>query len=371
MDFFSVKYIYKLLVFIRYHWKFLLVLVSIAFLLFAFCTKTFAYSESDGWRISGGYNNLGSSYNYKTVYPALSSNSILESIQSTITSHSYYATGKYYYFIGYQYDNYGGYGGSQYTPRPFGVLIEKTLLDEQTNLSPKFVLSAYTNYYYGNVIMAYLNFYSGFTDKLSQFKNFHTYGWYKDSFVWDDIFVGKSNITYNNTQGFAFICQNFNSSTNTTNLPFITDIPYQILYESVSGTNIIFEGSQNPYLANTDFEMQTLATTVNVVPQSAVKVSLSLTNRSTDTELFSVDLADFSEYVRRIDLEDPFSPLAYMIPIDKLPSFSYTYGQDFDWIITYGIGNTYPYRIHFYVTSQYQGDNPVGGGVSPRFWWRW
>lgn len=169
---------------------------------------------------------------------------------------------------------------------------------------------------------------------------------------------------------FRLYCTSLDNLTFSVN--FLTDIPYNIDFTNVLGTSVIYTSEDSPYIANTHNELADLSSdTINIVPMIGKDIHLTLVNETLNKEIFSIDLSDdeYSPYYSRLDLSNPFSDLAYMIPWSALPSFTYTGGQTFNWKLTYYIGATGLYTMNYSVMSTYSGGS-VGGGSSPR-WWLW
>lgn len=118
-----------------------------------------------------------------------------------------------------------------------------------------------------------------------------------------------------------------------------------------------------PYLANTYDELASLTTlTINVMPEYGTNVRLQLIDRTDSNKvLFDVPMSDYTDYLSRIDLSNPFSHVGYLIPISKLPSFTYTSGHTFRWNITFSFDNgQYNSSVYYDVVSTFTGS--VGGG---------
>lgn len=93
-----------------------------------------------------------------------------------------------------------------------------------------------------------------------------------------------------------------------------------------------------PYVANTDAQLQGLTVgelalnTYNIAP-SLLNVYMS--DDTTDEMLWTINLKDYDKYISRIDLEDPFSDLGYVIPWKDLPPFDFVENHQYTIYISY------------------------------------
>lgn len=150
---------------------------------------------------------------------------------------------------------------------------------------------------------------------------------------------------YNN----SIIVLDYNYSTdnwvyNRTTSSFKWD-PLKIIYSPVS---IGYKGSTGqlhgvlgyigvrPYIANTNAQLQNLSVgEVSVVsfdcPSSLL--SLSLYDNTNASSVFSqklMDIKNLDDYSSRVDVDDPFSELAYNIPWNIFPEFEFIEGHEYE-----------------------------------------
>lgn len=127
----------------------------------------------------------------------------------------------------------------------------------------------------------------------------------------------------------------------------INSTPYKVfasnydILEWQDPSKVYFEANftpVSPYLANTleelrNFNMQYL----NVMTREVSSPHLILTNVTTGTQLFNIDLTSdtYEQYYQRLDLENPFSELGYIIPVSSLPEFELAYTNSYKFTITY------------------------------------
>lgn len=307
-------------------------------------------------------------------------NPVVTNFVNHVTSNSLYLTGDYYYFISYSLNrNY-----------MYCVLMPKSILDNRIN-NIKFKVGSYPLQTIGSAtrvpVLAYLDFgfnfqtelsdscyicYSSYDSSSNKWGSYTTFRLFNTT---NNYWTSQYFTTYNGN-GFAsyfpYITSFFSGAVMYSNVDhlaqicFATDIPYQFTFDYSGDTRVLWAG-QTPYIANTTAELQGLTSdTLNLVTLGYEDFQLSLVDNTENTTLFTIDTSSelYSQYYRRLDLDDPFSDLAYMIPWSALPTFNYTNGHQFDFKLSYMVNSTGPYVIHHYVTSSYTG-SPVGGGNSP------
>lgn len=125
--------------------------------------------------------------------------------------------------------------------------------------------------------------------------------------------------------------------------------PIDIPFKNKDGnhfTRIGFVGDR-PYFANTDEQLQgltvgELSIVPYDVPQSLLCLSMfDVTSNDTTEHLFTEwihNIENVDSYVSRLDLEDPFSTLAYNIPWCVFPEFEFIEGHKYKLSLTYGTG---------------------------------
>lgn len=96
-----------------------------------------------------------------------------------------------------------------------------------------------------------------------------------------------------------------------------------------------------PFIANTTQQLSELtvgelAIGDNGVPPSRLVVALY--DDTIDDNIFSISLQDYSQYISRLDLEDPFSELGYVIPWKDLPPFEFTYQHQYTIYVYFASG---------------------------------
>lgn len=347
-----------------------------------FSSNVFGYSSSDEWAIQPiPYDNYPDAdtnfgpFNLTIVNNERLQNNTNAAIDDLKTKIPNSYT-DYYYLTFYSAPSSSGYSNIIYT-----VFIPKSFLDNSTTII-KGYLSRRPSSTNLQACYFYLDFGSSFYDlALANYSQTYYYSSYQfsgkkltssvgnSSYPWSTSMYKKS-LTGSPDTSMAYFympCSYYNPTTHSAEVPINTDIPYQILFQNDLGDNVIWGGSTQPYLANTSSQLAELSSTVNIVTNGVLSPQLTLVDRSNNVDLFTISLGDkqYEQYYRRLDLNDPFSDLAYMLPISALPSFTYNRGRNYDWKITYFVGTTGPYVIHHYITSAFTSDGSVGGGVSP------
>lgn len=388
MGFFDYSYIIyrltRIYEFIVRHKKLVSYVVVALCVFIIFSSQVFGYSAEDQWSIQPiPYDNYpDSSTDFGSFSVSIVNNDTLKAqTQKAIDNLKTKIPNSYtdYYFLTfYQAPSSSGYSNIIYT-----VFIPKSFLDTSTTII-KGNLSYRPSSTKLQACYFYLDFGSNFKNLASlNYSQTYYYSTYSTSLFQSTSSNGSESYPYTTSvynKGsslngspdkdswyFYMPCSYYNPTTHTAEVPINTDIPYQILFQNDLGDNVIWGGSTMPYLANTSAQLAELSSTVNIVTNGVISPQLTLVDRSNNVDLFTISLSDsqYEQYYRRLDLNDPFSDLAYMLPISALPSFTYNRGRNYDWKLTYYIGSTGPYVIHHYITSAFSSDGPVGGGVSP------
>lgn len=109
-------------------------------------------------------------------------------------------------------------------------------------------------------------------------------------------------------------------------------------YDASDGSLITSKSSFDnmPFIANTIEQLEYLSVGELAIGDNGVAPSLlnvSLIDVATKQTLFNICLKDYSEYVSRLDLDDPFSDLGYAIPWKILPEFNFIEGNQYSLVI--------------------------------------
>ena len=101
---------------------------------------------------------------------------------------------------------------------------------------------------------------------------------------------------------------------------------------------IIPEDETIPYVMNTYKELSNLSMkSLEIFPGDYGKdVTFTLYNYDDNSKVLEIDLEDYGDFIRRIDIENPFSNLAYYIPLESLPEFSLSENTRYNWCLHYG-----------------------------------
>ena len=99
----------------------------------------------------------------------------------------------------------------------------------------------------------------------------------------------------------------------------------------------------SPVILNTDDQLSTLDFDLLDIKINDAKTSpfyLYLLDRTeNDRPVLILDLyRDYEEYIQRMELDNPLSPLIFRIPIGVLPRFSYQQGHTYNWQLQPALG---------------------------------
>lgn len=274
--------------------------------MYLFCFSVSVYADTP---------EMNPDYDYLYTYQATQPDQI-QSLVELALKDDRVVSGQFSYFIGY---NAGGFSWNC-------VLIKNSIL-------PDFISG-----YYGNFAI------NG--------------GWHNFNFAYSDVdlssddFIslsGKACKWTNNGHRYLVYSGKLNSDTKTWSIPFATNWDGNFYLDLKDGSKA-YLNYEKPYIANTTEQLQnlnaSLAVCINEVPSSQCYVSLHKTE--TQEELFNIHLSDFTDYTQRLDLENPFSKLGYVIPWDKVGfNYSIEKNQNYELRLTYTINN------HEYNTSKF------------------
>lgn len=106
----------------------------------------------------------------------------------------------------------------------------------------------------------------------------------------------------------------------------------------------------SPAILNTDDQLSTLDFDVLDIKINDAKSSpfyLYLFDRSENNRLvLTLDLyRDYEEYIQRMELDNPLSPLIFRIPMGVLPRFSYQQGHTYNWQLQPALGENSVDRV--------------------------
>lgn len=297
------------------------IIIFIIMFLFSFSVSVFADTPE-----------MNPDYDYLYTYQATQPNEI-KSLIELAESDDRVISGDFVYFCGH-----GGGAKSD-----FCLLIRKTK-----------IIHDYISGYYGNFSIN------------GGWHNFNM--WYSDTDLSSSDLIwlsGRTDLWTNNGHRYFILSGKVDNETKTWSIPFATNWDYNVYLDLKDGSKA-YLNYEKPYIANTTEQLQNLNASLAIVlydvPSSVASVSLHKT--SDNTELFNIKLSDFTDYVQRIDLENPFSNLGYVIPWDKVgANYSIEKNQNYELRLTYTIFN------HEYNTSKFYNSlvdfSTTGGSDTP------
>lgn len=265
-DFSYIRYlITKSFSYLRRYKYVLIGLYLLCAFLFFFSRTSFGYSADDNYQLP---KITGVNTNDVVMIPT--TNSRLLETASLITATQAYKSGQYYYWVSYAF--------TSDTQNVIGLMFKKSSFD---NILVEMVAKVNTLNSKNNVTVG-LPFAPTSSDMYSSY--------------WKDGVEYPSKNTAWSSSGLISQSRNLyvypsSYSNNNLEVPFATDIPYQITYNNASGAHVFYEGANRPYIANTELQLAKLVdNTVNVVTNGATQVQLSLINLNTGNELFTINV---------------------------------------------------------------------------------
>ena len=159
-------------------------------------------------------------------------------------------------------------------------------------------------------------------------------------------------------------------------MPFATNYPYYIKGSSVDfyNTSIVpTVKKQSPYLLNSHSSLQmsnwdTLGILSSLF-SFPVDINFKIINTSTSETVVSLKCSDYEKYISRSDIDDPFSPLSYNIPITTIPDFELLENTKYDFQVSYNVGSATIYN-HNYILTAIPFNHKQSEVVIPRRWRR-
>lgn len=199
-----------------------------------------------------------------------------------------------------------------------------TLKNAKTNIIDGGVL--FCNWYYSAFQIGYrIDDGSGYKFTLYDDKIITCFSWNSSNDCWDFVRVRNDIRDFYSSSKYIYA-------------------PYYIYNkENMASPTIIKCGfiGNPPYIANTDTQLQGLTVgEVSIVPNEAPESSLILLlhNNTTDTLIFTQylkDIENLSDYISRVDIDDPFSDLAYNLPWHIFPEFEFVEGCEYQLLLKY------------------------------------
>lgn len=248
MGLFSYDYfrflITKIYYFIKRNKKVFSFIVVLFCCLVLFCSSSFGYIDTTDWDIIvDGVPSSDTDFGLFNLTLDKQQNTKMMSVVNALTESSQYKTGNYYYFAFYYPSLYST--TKKNIDVVYGYLINKSVFDNRL-LDLRFHLT-YPLFSTASSQMAlcYLSFYEGFYEAMS---NTTYYTCYADNTTTPTLKVttpgNDTTVLRRDIRGFGpgllSVCSTFNLNSHYAEIPFYSDIPYQITYENNVGLNIVY-----------------------------------------------------------------------------------------------------------------------------------
>ncbi len=318
------------------------------FLIFSFCCSSFG---ADGAPVLDDLSKYTINCSIQPVQDLISTCENMQEVKS----------GDYYYFIGCY-----GYKNASYDYGYF--LVKKSFLK---NVCFKPVNNTIADGVYRFALACYVNgSWSG---------NYNDLAYWFTKLKNDKTFIVSDNVVFDRYADwsdrrddliyFITYCTWFPAvNDGTFYVPFASNYPY-LIQASTShysdNINIVTARESQPYLSNSADQLSLMDTDAFAICKGNVEsagISFDVIDSSNDEVVLTLNLKrDYQDYVRRINLDDPFSSLGYVVALENCPDFTLKANTTYDFRVSYSYLSSTIYQHNFInVINGY-----TGGGSPP------